>query len=196
MAVIRDVSVRNGCLLSHIDLFRQQFRQYGFTHITLYIGLSLNTVTYIVCQILSSLAIRRFSGFLPVFSRAISTRVQPQQDLWIPSGGWHWWIGKVKGERKRLNLPWFTQKANKAPDMELALFTETAGALSVGWGCRTPSPQWRRRVPSRSGLRSPGKTQRAPVFQVVTLKEAQREKKREKEKKNDTGRLSFGEQGP
>ena len=67
MAVIRDVSVRNGCLLSHIDLFRQQFRQYGFTHITLYIGLSLNTVTYIVCQILSSLAIRRFSGFLPVF---------------------------------------------------------------------------------------------------------------------------------
>ena len=132
MAVIRDVSVRNGCLLSHIDLFRQQFRQYGFTHITLYIGLSLNTVTYIVCQILSSLAIRRFSGFLPVFSRAISTRVQPQQDLWIPSGGWHWWIGKVKGERKRLNLPWFTQKANKVLNTELVLFTESAGALSDG----------------------------------------------------------------
>ena len=58
-------------------------------------------------------------------------------------------IRKVKGERKRLDLPWFTQKANKAP-----------------------------------------------VFQGVILKEEQREKRREKEKKNDTGRPSFGERGP
>lgn len=48
MAVIQDVSVRNGCLLSHIDLFRQQFMQYGFTHITLYIGLSSNTLLLIL----------------------------------------------------------------------------------------------------------------------------------------------------
>ena len=42
-------------------------------------------------------------------------------------------IRKVKKmERKRLDLPWFTQKAIKAPGMELALFTEAAGALSVG----------------------------------------------------------------
>ena len=47
-------------------------------------------------------------------------------------------IRKVKGERKRLDLPWFTQKGNKAPDKELApdtelaLFTEATGALSVG----------------------------------------------------------------
>ena len=42
-------------------------------------------------------------------------------------------IRKVKkGGRKRLDLPWFTQKANKAPGMELALFTEAVGALSVG----------------------------------------------------------------
>ena len=41
-------------------------------------------------------------------------------------------IGKVKGERKRLDLPWFTQKGNKAPDTKLALFTEVTGALSVG----------------------------------------------------------------
>ena len=34
-------------------------------------------------------------------------------------------------------------------------------------------------------------TQRAPVFQVVILKEEQREKKREKEKRNDTGRPSL-----
>ena len=54
-----------------------------------------------------------------------------------------------KGKRKRLDLPWFTQKANKAP-----------------------------------------------VFQGVILKEEQREKRREKEKKNDTGRPSFGERGP
>ena len=66
-------------------------------------------------------------------------------------------IRKVQGERKRLDLPWFTQKANKVPDTELALFTEATGALSVGWGRRTPSPWWRHRAPSRSGLRSPGK---------------------------------------
>ena len=33
------------------------------------------------------------------------------------------------------------------------------------------------------------------VFQGVILKEEQREKRREKEKKNDTGRPSFGERG-
>ena len=44
-------------------------------------------------------------------------------------------IGKrivKKGKRKRLDLPWFTQKANKVPDTELVLFTESAGALSDG----------------------------------------------------------------
>ena len=51
-----------------------------------------------------------------------------------------------KTEKERLDLPWFTQKANKSP-----------------------------------------------VFQGVILKEEQREKKREHEKKNDTGRPSFGE---
>ena len=51
-----------------------------------------------------------------------------------------------KTEKERLDLPWFTQKANKAP-----------------------------------------------VFQGVILKEEQREKRREKEKKNDTGRPSSEE---
>ena len=37
-----------------------------------------------------------------------------------------------KGEKKRLDLPWFTQKANNVHDTGLALFTETTGALSVG----------------------------------------------------------------
>ena len=58
-------------------------------------------------------------------------------------------IRKVRRERKRLDLPWFTQKAKKAL-----------------------------------------------VFQGVILKEEQREKRREKEKRNDTGRPSFGERGP
>ena len=37
-----------------------------------------------------------------------------------------------EGEKKRLDLPWFTQKSNKASDARLALFTEATGALSVG----------------------------------------------------------------
>ena len=39
-------------------------------------------------------------------------------------------------------------------------------------------------------------TQRAPVPQGDILKEEQKEERREKEKKNDTGRPSFGERGP
>ena len=62
--------------------------------------------------------------------------VQPQVDPGIPSGERHWQIEKVKKIDKRgknrFNLPWFTQKANKVPDTELVLFTESAGALSDG----------------------------------------------------------------
>ena len=36
-----------------------------------------------------------------------------------------------KGEKKT-DIPWFMQKANKAPGMGLALFTEASGALSMG----------------------------------------------------------------
>ena len=35
-----------------------------------------------------------------------------------------------KGE-KEADIPWFTQKANKAPGTGLALFTEASGALSM-----------------------------------------------------------------
>ena len=35
-------------------------------------------------------------------------------------------------EEKEADIPWFTQKANKAPGMGLALFTEASGALSMG----------------------------------------------------------------
>ena len=85
----------------------------------------------------------------------VNAGVQPQQDPGVSSG---WWPRrKDSKERTGLDLPWLTQKANIAPGTELALFTEATGALSVGWGCRTPPPRWRRRAPSRSGLRSPGK---------------------------------------
>ena len=34
-----------------------------------------------------------------------------------------------KRRENEVDIPWFTQKANKAPDMGLALFTEASGAL-------------------------------------------------------------------
>ena len=37
----------------------------------------------------------------------------------------------AKQREQRLDLPWLTQKANKVPGTELALFMETTGALSV-----------------------------------------------------------------
>jgi len=65
-------------------------------------------------------------------------------DPGIPSREWHRRLGINKREDLSYqNLPWFTQKANKAP-----------------------------------------------VLQVVILKEEQKEKRREKEKNNDTGRPS------
>ena len=108
-------------------------------------------------------------------------------------------IRKVKKrERKRLDLPWFTQKANKAPGTELALFTEAAGALSVAWGRRTPPPWWRRRAPSRSGLRSPGKkvNSESPCAPRSHPERRTEREKEKKGKKNYTGRPSFGERGP
>ena len=36
---------------------------------------------------------------------------------------------KDKGEKKRLDLPWFTQKANKVHDTGLAVFTEATISL-------------------------------------------------------------------
>ena len=50
--------------------------------------------------------------------------------------------------QKEADIPWFIQKTNKVPDMRLALFMKASGALLTGR---------RRRVPSREGLRSPGR---------------------------------------
>ena len=91
----------------------------------------------------------------------------------------------VKQEIKRLDLPWFTQKANKVPDTELSLFTEAAGPLLVGWGCRTPSPRWRCGAPSCSGLRSPGKkvnSESPCALRIHHEKRIEREKERKGKK--------------
>ena len=37
-----------------------------------------------------------------------------------------------KAKEREADIPWFTQKANKAPDTGLALFMEASGALSMG----------------------------------------------------------------
>ena len=84
---------------------------------------------------------------------------------------------------KEADIPWFTQKANKAPDMGLALFTEATCALWMERRCRASS---------QLGFRSPGKkkwTQRASVLKGICLR------KREKEKENVMGRPSLGETG-
>ena len=121
----------------------------------------------------------------------ITTGVQPQQDPGVPSG----WTALAKRERERerererkeFDIPWFTQKANKAPTWDL---------LS----------SWRPEAPSRCGegaehllervleARAGKWTQRASALQRINLKK--KEKEREREGKNDTGRPSFGEQGP
>ena len=37
-----------------------------------------------------------------------------------------------KVKEREADIPWFTQKASKAPDTALDLFTEASGALSMG----------------------------------------------------------------
>ena len=113
--------------------------------------------------------------------------VQPQQDPGVPSG----WMVLVRGEgreeRIEANIPWFTQKGNKAPDKGLALFMEAAGALSPVWRCRAPSSQ---NEDAESLLdwvleaEAGNWTQRTSVLQGISLKkrEREREKRREREK--------------
>ena len=67
--------------------------------------------------------------------------------------------------------------------MGLALFMEATGALSM---------EWRWRAPSRLGLRSPGKKVNS---ESLCAPGNLPEKKRERERKSDTGRPSLGETG-
>ena len=84
--------------------------------------------------------------------------------------------------KKEVDIPWFTQKANKAPDTGLALFTEVSGALSMGR---------RRRALSRLGLRSPGKKVNSESL-CAPGNQPKKKGEREKERHRDE---SSGEMG-
>ena len=88
-----------------------------------------------------------------------------------PQDEWH------RRESKEADSPWFTQKANKAPDMGLALFTEASGTVSMGR---------RRRVLSRLGLRSPGKKVNSESLCAPGNQPEKREREKEKEKERKT----------
>ena len=65
------------------------------------------------------------------------------------------------------------QKANKAPDTGLALFTEASGTLSMERRCRAPS---------RLGLRTPDKK----VNSESLCAQGNQPEKKDKERKKDT----------
>ena len=67
--------------------------------------------------------------------------------------------------------------------MGLALFTEASGALSMGWKCRALSQE---------GLRSPGRKLNS---ESLCAPGDQPEKRRERERENDSGRPSLGGTG-
>ena len=69
------------------------------------------------------------------------------------------------------------------PGTELALFTEAAGTLSVGGGCRTLPPGWRCRAPSRLGLRSTGKKVNSESPCAPRSHSWKKNREREKERK-------------
>ena len=103
--------------------------------------------------------------------------VQPVQDPGEPSGETalvnEWMNEWMREERIEADIPWFTQKANKAPDKGLVLFTEAAGALSPEWRHRAPSSQNEdtERLFDRVLEAQAGKwMQRASVLQGTSLK--------------------------
>ena len=53
-----------------------------------------------------------------------------------------------KVKEREADIPWFTQKAKKAPGTGLAQFMEASGSLSM---------RWRHTAPSQEGLRSLGR---------------------------------------
>ena len=92
------------------------------------------------------------------------------------------WQQEGKGQ-KEADIPWLMQKANKAPDTGLALFTEASGALSMEWTCK---------VPSREGLRSPGR--KVNSESLCRAPRDQPEKEIEREREKDTGTRALMEQ--
>ena len=130
-------------------------------------------------------------------SNFLNAGVQPPQDPGEFSGEMvlaNEWMNEWERNRgeKEADIPWFTQKANKARDKKPTLFTEAAGALPVSRGSEdaehlpiqvleTQADRW---------------MQRASMLQGISLKKRVREKKKRKGKKKDTGWPSFFERGP
>ena len=92
---------------------------------------------------------------------------------------WSQWLESKR--QKEAAIPWFTQKGNKASSTGLALFTEASGALSI---------EWRRRAPSREGLRSLGRKVNSESLctpgdqpEKERGREGERERERERERK-------------
>ena len=91
-------------------------------------------------------------------------------------------------ERKEVDIPWFTQKANKAPAQDLLCSCRPQAPSQ----CSEGALPWE---PSREGLRSPGRKVNSEGL-CAPGDQPEKEREREREGKNDTGRPSFSEQGP
>ena len=111
-------------------------------------------------------------------------RVQPWWGPGIPSVEWHWQKRIDKRGEKEAWSNWFTRKANKVRDTELALTTEATGALSNSWKV----PHLRHILKCVLEAWAVKWSQRAPTLQLVILKEEQRRKgeKRKQEQHGET----------
>ena len=139
----------------------------------------------------------------------------PMQQTWVWSLSWEDALEKKLAIRSSIpawEIPWTEPGGPHNPTSHISiryyLVTKTTNNWWIMLSGSSPSriqgyPQddglGGRISKQRAGLDLPWLTQKsnkAPVFQGVILKEEPREKRREKEKKNGTGRPSFGERGP
>ena len=120
----------------------------------------------------------------------VFTGVQPWLDPGIPSG-WQLRQKGSKAERSEAWSNWFTQRASKVCDTELALTTEATSTLSNRRKCPTLAHLLEWVLEAQANKWS----QRAPTLQLVILKEEQR-RKTEKRKQEWHGEAKPDEQGP
>ena len=117
---------------------------------------------------------------------SLFAEVQPLQDPGELSGEMAWANEWMREERIEADIPWFTQKANKAPRQ---------GTCSVHVSCKySPSlrREWRCRAPSHSGLRSPGRKLNTESHCAPRVQPG-KENKRKKERKTHGDQASVCE---
>ena len=117
-------------------------------------------------------------GLFNILKCSLFAGVQPPQDPGEPSGEMvlanEWMNERGMEERKRLMFLCLHREPIKPRDKELALFSEAAGTLPVSWGSEDAE-----RLPVQVlETRAEKWTQRASVFQGISLKKKVREKKR------------------